>query len=60
MQEDQMFDCPACGGTGLLADDEEWQYTCSICGGDGIVSKTEMATRKPRRIEVDEMNRVIE
>lgn len=55
-----MFDCPACGGTGLLADDEEWQYTCSICGGDGIVSKTEMATRKPRRIEVDEMNRVIE
>jgi hypothetical protein len=27
----------ACDGTGLLADDENWQYTCTVCGGDGIL-----------------------
>jgi DnaJ-class molecular chaperone len=50
--------CPACDGTGLLSDDEEWQYTCSICGGDGIANTSEMG-RRQERIPVDEMNRVL-
>lgn len=51
-------DCPACNGTGLLADDEEWQYTCSICGGDGLIHSQDMG-RRHEQIEVDEMNRVL-
>lgn len=58
MSEDRGRECPACNGTGLLSDDEEWQYYCSICGGDGTVDTTEMG-RRAEHVEVDQMNRVL-
>ncbi|WP_018922090.1 hypothetical protein [Salsuginibacillus kocurii] len=56
--------CPACGGTGLLMDDEEWRYTCSICGGNGevdIQGDIGMSTRSTSSYpDTDEMNRTID
>lgn len=51
--------CKACDGTGLLADDENWQYSCSVCGGDGILMSGESAERN-EIISVDENNRTME
>ncbi|WP_347551397.1 hypothetical protein ABFG93_05765 [Pseudalkalibacillus hwajinpoensis] len=50
--------CKACEGTGMLADDEEWQYTCTVCGGDGHASR-----ERPEHsslINVDENNRILD
>ncbi|WP_180316666.1 hypothetical protein [Shouchella shacheensis] len=51
--------CKACNGTGLLADDENWQYGCSVCGGDGILSPGE-STEPTKPFSVDENNRVLD
>lgn len=51
--------CKACDGTGLLADDENWQYNCTVCGGDGILLQHE--SPEPTEIfSVDENNRNLE
>ena len=50
--------CKACGGSGMLADDEGWQYVCSVCHGTG---KEEESDVKPVRIlAVDENNRLLD
>ncbi|UFU00606.1 hypothetical protein KO561_06630 [Radiobacillus kanasensis] len=51
--------CKACEGTGMLADDEEWQYTCTVCGGDGHLSPGENPT-PDKYINVDENNRILD
>ncbi|WP_199868527.1 hypothetical protein [Virgibacillus senegalensis] len=51
--------CKACEGTGMLADDEEWQYTCTVCGGDGSFSPGDRA-EPPSPINVDENNRLLD
>ncbi|HET7629678.1 MAG TPA: hypothetical protein VFK44_14995 [Bacillales bacterium] len=51
--------CPACDGSGLQADDEEWQYPCSVCGGDGIRNLNERP-EPDEPFSVDEMNRTLE
>ncbi|MFZ0368605.1 MAG: hypothetical protein WAM07_03275 [Halobacillus sp.] len=57
MPKDQV--CLACGGEGLLMDDEEWRYTCKICGGSGFMSQEgSVYNREPAN--VDEMNRYLD
>ncbi|SIS83992.1 hypothetical protein SAMN05421790_10614 [Kroppenstedtia eburnea] len=51
--------CKACDGTGLLADDENWQYTCTVCNGDGILESRENLDSN-RIINVDETNRILD
>lgn len=51
--------CKACDGTGLLADDENWQYGCTVCGGDGTLLPGE-STEPAGQFSVDENNRVLE
>ncbi|MDC3425233.1 hypothetical protein NC797_12035 [Aquibacillus sp. 3ASR75-11] len=51
--------CKACEGTGMLADDEEWQYTCTVCGGDGIFHPGDRA-EPSGLINVDENNRMLD
>lgn len=52
-------DCLACGGTGLLADDEEWQYPCTVCGGDGVFQAGD-DPEPAERFSVDPTNRTLE
>lgn len=50
--------CKACGGDGMLADDEGWQYNCSVCHGVGVI---QIASSQPVKIlEVDENNRLLD
>lgn len=51
--------CKACEGTGMLADDEEWQYTCTVCGGDGHFYP-EDKPEPSNLINVDENNRILD
>ncbi|SET73644.1 hypothetical protein SAMN05421676_107129 [Salinibacillus kushneri] len=51
--------CKACDGTGLLADDEEWQYTCTVCGGDGVFQAGDNP-EPDAPFSVDENNRTLE
>jgi DnaJ-class molecular chaperone len=51
--------CKACEGTGMLADDEEWQYTCTVCGGDGHLYPGDN-TEPSNLINVDENNRILD
>ncbi len=51
--------CKACDGTGLLADDENWQYSCTVCGGDGTLIPGENRVRTSS-FDIDENNRVLE
>ncbi|MGE8205587.1 hypothetical protein ACQKP0_13600 [Heyndrickxia sp. NPDC080065] len=51
--------CKACDGTGLLADDENWQYRCPVCGGDGIHVSAENRVRSDS-FSIDDNNRVME
>ncbi|GGH84536.1 DnaJ-class molecular chaperone [Pullulanibacillus pueri] len=51
--------CKACDGTGLQADDENWQYKCPVCGGDGILD-LEGNYETARTVAVDENNRVLD
>ncbi|WP_010278027.1 hypothetical protein [Paenibacillus senegalensis] len=51
--------CKACDGTGLLADDENWQYSCTVCGGDGVLLLGESPERSAF-FSVDENNRTME
>ncbi len=51
--------CKACDGSGLLADDENWQYSCTVCGGDGIFVSGDRP--EPAHLfKVDENNRTME
>lgn len=50
--------CKACGGTGMLADDEGWQYECSVCHGEGVFN-TEI-DRPTKIMSVDENNRLLD
>lgn len=50
--------CLACDGTGMLADDEEWQYTCTVCGGDGQYHPNNSS--RVKYINVDENNRLLD
>lgn len=50
--------CKACEGTGMLADDEEWQYTCTVCGGEGYVQQEHPASSTV--LHVDENNRILD
>ncbi|MCM3763030.1 hypothetical protein M3212_20085 [Alkalihalobacillus oceani] len=50
--------CKACEGTGMLADDEEWQYTCTVCGGDGYVQQEHSTSSTV--LHVDENNRILD
>jgi hypothetical protein len=56
---DRNHSCKACDGTGLLADDENWQYGCTVYGGDGIFVPGE-STEPAEPFSVDENNRVLE
>ncbi|MBM7716542.1 hypothetical protein MHB50_06550 [Siminovitchia sp. FSL H7-0308] len=49
--------CRACGGTGMLADDEGWQYNCSVCRGAGLISGEHPNAKV---MEVDENNRLLD
>jgi DnaJ-class molecular chaperone len=51
--------CRACEGTGMLADDEEWQYTCTICGGDGRIDPENQSSRS-NLMNVDDNNRILD
>ena len=51
--------CVACDGTGMLADDENWQYTCTVCGGEGVLEAGGSPT-SGKRIDVDETNRILD
>lgn len=51
--------CKACDGTGLLADDENWQYGCTVCGGDGIISP-EDSLEPDGTFAIDDNNRTME
>ena len=51
--------CKACEGTGMLADDEEWQYRCTICGGDGYFDPNDEPLPS-NQINVDENNRLLD
>ncbi|WP_408007681.1 hypothetical protein ACJROX_23760 [Pseudalkalibacillus sp. A8] len=51
--------CKACDGSGLLADDENWQYSCTVCGGDGIFTSGERP-EPDHLFQVDENNRTLE
>lgn len=50
--------CRACEGTGMLADDEEWQYVCTICDGKGKAIAENIT--HPKRMNVDENNRLLD
>ncbi|WP_226037057.1 hypothetical protein [Aquibacillus saliphilus] len=51
--------CIACEGTGMLADDEEWQYKCTICKGDGHFYPGD-SPEPASPINVDENNRLLD
>lgn len=51
--------CKACEGTGLLADDENWQYSCTVCGGDGQFLQGE-SPEPATTFAIDENNRTLE
>lgn len=51
--------CLSCGGTGLQADDEEWQYTCTVCGGAGVLKPGE-SLEPDEPFAVDPTNRTLE
>lgn len=57
---ERMQPCRACDGTGLLADDENWQYNCTICGGSGVFNMGEIPAARTQHLDVDEMNRTLE
>lgn len=50
--------CKACGGMGILSDDEGWQYNCSVCRGKGTVEEAEYTSAK--LMSVDENNRLLD
>ncbi len=52
-------DCKACGGTGMLSDDEGWQYNCSVCNGTGVFSQANKRNGT-RIMSVDENNRLLD
>ena len=52
-------ECPACSGTGLQADDEQWQYTCTVCNGKGVIEEGE-SLEPDEPFDVDDMNRTLE
>ncbi|SHE33042.1 hypothetical protein SAMN05444392_10132 [Seinonella peptonophila] len=51
--------CKACEGTGLLADDENWQYSCTVCGGDGHLTLGE-SPEPAKPFAIDDNNRTLE
>lgn len=51
--------CKACGGRGILADDEGWQYKCSVCDGDGTYDIDDIS-RPARVMSVDMNNRLLD
>ncbi|WP_175631794.1 hypothetical protein [Virgibacillus siamensis] len=53
------YECKACEGTGMLADDEGWQYKCSVCDGDGTYDVKDIE-RGARIMEVDATNRLLD
>lgn len=53
------IECKACGGSGMLADDEGWQYKCSVCFGAGQIDPTD-ESRSAKVMTVDENNRLLD
>lgn len=50
--------CVACGGSGMLADEDGWQYKCTICGGEGKIDPDQQ--RSKDNPSVDEHKRKLD
>jgi hypothetical protein len=37
-EAEECVDCPDCGGTGVITDEEGNEVTCETCGGEGCVA----------------------
>lgn len=55
---EEKITCEACGGTGMLADENGWQYKCTICGGEGKIDPERQ--RKKRDVSRDEQGRLLD